>query len=185
MVGQVVAVAGIVTSLRHGFTKSRRPFVSAVLEDLVGSVEVSCWAELYQQTEKLWVEGNLLLVQGRVRARQEGVQLVCQQVHQYRPEAGVEEGLAPSPAEPLPGGKRMLISIAQTESEQEDLARLYRLLDIMRHYPGQDEVELAIATSEGLVKLELPNVATDYCPELHRELAEIVGEEGLTVEGRP
>jgi len=184
MVGQVVTVAGIVTSLRHGFTKSKRPFVSAVLEDLVGSIEVSCWAELYQQTEKLWEEGNVLLIQGKVRARQEGVQLVCQQVHQYRPEAGVEEGLVSSPAEPSPRGKQLLITIAQTENEQEDLARLHRLLDIIRHYPGQDEVCLAIATSEGLVNLEMPNVATNYCPELHRELMEIVGEEGLTVKDR-
>jgi len=184
MVGQVVTVAGIVTSLRHGFTKSNRPFVSAVLEDLVGSIEVSCWAELYQQTEKLWEEGNVLLIQGKVRARQEGVQLVCQQVHQYRPEAGVEEGLVPAPAEPSPRGKQLLITIAQTENEQEDLARLHHLLDIIRHYPGQDEVCLAIATSEGLVNLEMPNVATNYCPELHRELMEIVGEEGLTVKDR-
>ena len=184
MVGQAVTVAGIVTSLRHGFTKSRRPFVTAVIEDLVGSVEVSCWAELYQQTEKLWVEGNILLVQGRVRARQEGVQLVCQQVHQYRPEAGVGEGLVPSLAEPSPKGRQLLITIAQTENEQEDLARLYRLLDIIRHYPGQDEVCLAIATSEGLVNLEMPNVTINYCPELHQKLTEIVGEEGLTVEDR-
>ncbi len=184
MIGQVVTVAGMVTSLRHGFTKSKRPFVTAVLEDLVGSVEVSCWAELYQQTEKLWVEGNILLVQGRVRARQEGMQLVCQQVHQYRPEADVGEGLVPSLAEPSPKGRQLLITIAQTENEQEDLARLYRLLDTIRHYPGEDEVGLAIATSEGLVNLEMPNVATNYCPELHQELVEIVGEEGLIVEDR-
>jgi len=180
-VGQVVWVAGIVTSVRHGFTKSKRPFVSAVLEDLVGSVEVSCWAELYQQTEKLWVEGNILLVQGRVRTRQEGVQLVCQQVRQYHP---VEEGLIPSlvePEIPPPRGGRLLITIAQTEDEEEDLARLYRILDIIKRYPGPNEVCLAITTSEGLVNLEMPNVATNYCPELHQQLTELVGEEGITI----
>ncbi len=176
MAGQVVTVAGTVASVQHRFTKSKRPFITAVLEDLVGSVEVSCWGELYQQTEKLWVEGNILLVQGRVRAKQEGVQLVCDQVRQYPPEV-----IASTP-ETAVKASRVLITLAQTEDEKEDRARLYRLLDIIKRYPGQDEVRLSIATSQGLVHLEMPNVTTHYCSELHQQLIEQTGEGGLLVE---
>jgi DNA polymerase-3 subunit alpha len=165
-----------VASVQHRFTKTKRPFITAVLEDLVGSVEVSCWGELYQQTEKLWVEGNILLVQGKVRAKQEGVQLVCDQVHQYPSEvtASIPETAAKA--------SRVLITLVQTEDEKEDRARLYRLLDIIKRYPGRDEVHLSIATQQGLVNLEMPNVTTRYCPEMHQQLIEQTGEGGVTVE---
>ncbi|MBL7119884.1 MAG: DNA polymerase III subunit alpha, partial [Dehalococcoidia bacterium] len=133
MIGQIVTVAGVVSSARHGATKNGRPFVAAVLEDLVGSIEVSCWAERYEQTKELWVEGNMLLVQGRVRARQEEVQLVCEQVEQY----GSEE-VEPVAQTPEVRRSKLVITIAQTENEEEDLERLQRLLDIVRRYPGDD-----------------------------------------------
>ncbi|HJX69571.1 MAG TPA: DNA polymerase III subunit alpha, partial [Dehalococcoidia bacterium] len=201
MAGQVVTVAGALSSVQHRFTKSRRPFATAVLEDLVGSIEVSCWAEVYQQTEKLWVEGNILLIRGRVRAREEVVQLVCEQVRQYNPEAPVGEELTPSrlreqvgeglvpsriePEVPPPrqvGEVRLLITIAQTADEPDDLARLHRILDLLRRYPGEDKVRLAIATSEGLVNLEMPNLTTSFCPELQQRLVGLTGEGTLQVE---
>ena len=46
------------------------------------------------------------------------------------------------------------------------------------------EVRLAIATSEGLVNLEMLNVATEYCPELHRQLTQLIGEGGLNLENK-
>ncbi len=180
MVGQIVTVAGVVSSARHGSTRNGRPFVAAVLEDLVGSIEVSCWAERYEQTKELWVEGNMLLVRGRVRARQEEVQLVCEQVDQYGPE---EVGqVEPVPQTPEVRKSKLVITIAQTENEEEDLERLHRLLDIVRRYPGEDEVLLTIATDEGLVNLEMPNVATSYCPELHQQLTDLLGQQGLMVQ---
>ena len=180
MVGQVVTVAGMVSSVRQGFTKSRRPFVSATLEDLVGSIEVSCWADLYSQTENLWVEGSILLIQGRVRARQEGVQLVCEHVQQYQPKTTAEP-VSESP--PLKKARaHLLITIAQTENKEEDLARLQHILDVIKNYPGEDKVSLAVTSGAGQVKLEMPNFSTGYCPDLHQQLVGLVGEEGLKLE---
>ncbi len=185
MVGQAVTVAGVVTSVRHAATKNGRSFVTAVLEDLVGSLEVSCWAGIYEQTKELWVEGNMLLVQGRVRVRQEEVQVVCDQVRLYRPEE-TEQEEEREEEEPVvdiapPRKGKLRIIIAETENEQEDLERFRRLVDAFKRYPGQDEVLLTIATAEGLVSLEMPNVTTDCCAELQQELLGLVGEGGLAV----
>ena len=81
MVGQTVAVAGIVTSARELLTRKGRPFVSAVIEDLDGSVEVTAWSEVYEPTRQLWVESTILLVEGRVSQRQDRVQLDCLRVN--------------------------------------------------------------------------------------------------------
>lgn len=178
MAGQAVTVAGLVTSVRQGFTKSKRPFVNATLEDLVGSTEVTCWADIYQRTEELWVEGSILLIQGRVRARQEGVQVVCEQVRQYQPREteSVPDVLSPSRE------SRLRITMAQTDNDKEDLARLHQIVDIVRRYPGEDRVLLAIAGSGTRVNLEMPDLSTGYCRELHGQLAELVGEEAIKLE---
>lgn len=185
MAGETKTVVGILSSVQQRSTKNGSPFVTAVLEDLAGSVEVSCWADLYRRTENLWNEWNTIQIQGKVRMRGERVQLICDEVHQYHPEAPVDEGLAPSQIEPentSPKGCRLLIRLSQTDDEQDDRRRLHRILDILRRYPGKDEVHLAIATSEGLVNLQMPNITTSYCSELHQQLMELTGEDGLTTE---
>lgn len=178
MVGQAVTIAGLVTSVRQGFTKSRRPFVNAILEDLVGSIEVTCWADIYQQTEELWAEGNILLVQGKVRARQDGVQVVCEQVQLYQPRRMQPATDASSPRREC----RLRIAIAQTDNEKEDLARLQRILDTVRRYPGEDRVFLSIANAGSRIDLEMPHISMGYCRELHQQLVELVSEDGLRLE---
>ncbi|GAG93394.1 unnamed protein product, partial [marine sediment metagenome] len=50
LVGQTVVVAGMVASVHSLFTRDRRPFVSAVLEDLDGRIETMVWPKLYSDT---------------------------------------------------------------------------------------------------------------------------------------
>lgn len=54
------------------------------------------------------------------------------------------------------------------------------MINTLKDFPGQDAVRLCI-NSEGRVdKLKLSGAG--YCSELHRRLAELVGEEGLKLE---
>ncbi|MCL0038718.1 OB-fold nucleic acid binding domain-containing protein, partial [Dehalococcoidia bacterium] len=85
MEGQEVTVVGMVATVRKAMTRSNRPFVSAVLEDIGGEIEVTAWSEVYERTEELWKKGNTLLVRGKVRLRGERVQLNCQGAVAYRP----------------------------------------------------------------------------------------------------
>jgi DNA polymerase III alpha subunit len=152
--------------------------VNATLEDLVGSIEVTCWADTYQQTAGIWVEGNILLVQGKVRARQDGVQVVCDEVELYQPREMQPSDDAP----PTPGECRLRIAIAQTDDEKEDLARLQRILDAVKRYPGENKVLLSIARGASRINVEMPNISTGYCRELHDQLVELVSEDGLRLE---
>ncbi|MBN2100130.1 MAG: DNA polymerase III subunit alpha [Dehalococcoidia bacterium] len=182
MVGQAVTVAGQVTSVRVGQTKSRQPFVSATLEDLAGSVEVTCWSPVYQQTQELWIEGNILLIQGKVRARNDSAQVICDQVRQYEP--GKERPAAQTP-EPEARRHRLQIAMSQTEDEQQDLERLSSTMETLKSHPGEDEVSLTIISNSERIRLDLPNVAVRYSPELRQRLAELVGEKNLRLESLP
>lgn len=184
MAGQAVTVAGQVVSVRQGLTRSRQPFVSVVLEDLDGSVEVTCWPRVYQQTQALWIEGNILLVQGKVRARNDGAQLVCDQARQYEP--GREKPPAPPPpAAPRHQRHRLYLSMVQTDNPQEDVDRLNGLVEMLKGCPGDDEVLLTVVSDHERIRLELPDIAVSCGPELQERLAGLLGEGGLRVERLP
>jgi len=195
LAGQTVSVAGMVASVRYLFTKDGRPFASAVLEDLDGRVEIMVWPKVYENSKELWQEGNILLVEGKVRLRDDRVQLNCDHVRHYQPEAAEaeavvtpEHGEVPVAAEEAisntaPAESRQLvISLSQSSDEARDIAYLDRLIDILRGFPGQDEVRLQVTSEEKVINLRLSNICITYCPELHQRLVEMVGEGGLRVE---
>jgi DNA polymerase-3 subunit alpha len=173
MVGQAVVTAGQVMSVRQSFTKDGRPFVSAVLGDVDGSIEVTAWAEVYERTKELWLEGNSLVVRGKVKVRGERVQLVCQSVTPY-PQESERQVEQPRPRE-------LHISLAQTDDAETDIARLRDVFDVLKGFPGEDSVHLAIIDSAGVTKLDVPKLTTGYCTKLHQQLVHLVGERGLTV----
>ncbi len=186
LAGQTILVAGMVASVHQSFTRDRRPFASVTLEDLDGRVEVMVWPDVYVNTRDLWQEGDILLVEGRVRLRNDRVQLNCENVRRYQPEAAPPEGAIvaeepetyPEPAK----SRRLIISISQTPDEASDIAYLNKLVDTLRGFPGEDEVNLCVTNEEKIINLKLSNIYTNYCPELHQRLVELVGEEGLRVE---
>jgi len=195
LVGQTVVVAGMVASVHSLFTRDRRPFVSSVLEDLDGRIEVMVWPRLYSDTRDLWQEGNILLVEGKVRLRDDRVQLNCDHVRRYQPEATQgEEVVTSQPAKPpvvaeeattyaMPAeSHRLVISISQTSDKDTDIVYLHKLIDTLKDFPGQDEVNLCVTNEEKIINLKLSNMRISYCPELHQRLVELVGEDGLRLE---
>ncbi len=206
LVGQMVDIVGMVGSVRQLFTREGNQFASAILEDLSGQVEIMVWPKVYADTSELWQEGNILELKGKVRVREDRVQLSCEEVRLYQPaeekaeagaeveaEAGAGE-ISQSPAEAEPaieetktkeipmGNRRLVISLSQTSDAEKDKANLYTIIDILRGYPGHDEVKLRVANGNKITHLRLFDIFADYCPELHARLVEVVGEEGLKLE---
>jgi len=170
MVDETVTVRGMVVSVRQAHTKDNRPFVVASIEDLDASIEVIAWPKLYESTQGIWQEGNILSIKGVVKIRDGEMQLNCQ-----------EAMLLPVRQEVLKEPQRchVMIDISQSDDAEKDIERLHRIMDILKNYPGQDEVSLAVVSDGEMTKLEMPNITINYCPELARELSEIVGEGNL------
>ena len=191
LAGQTVIVAGMVASVHRLFTREHQPFISAVLEDLDGSIEVMVWPKVYSNTRELWQEGNILLVQGKARLRDDRVQLNCDSVRRYQPESAPSEAAVTSQPTEAPivaapaESQRLVISITQTSDEDSDIAYLHKLIDTLKDFPGQDEVKLCLIDEERVVSLKLFNIYTNYCPELRQRLVEMVGEDGLRLEPPP
>jgi DNA polymerase-3 subunit alpha len=190
MEGQTVGVAGMVDSIHSLVTKDGQPSASVVLEDLDGRLEVMVWPRVYAATREFWQEGNILLVDGKVRLRGDRVQLVCEHVRYYHLEEAAAVQAAPQPGGAPPAVKkevamapaenrRLVIVLEQTGDKSGDIASLHQVVALLRDFPGRDEVSLMIDNEKKLFKLGLPGIRIDNCPELHRRLAELVGKDRI------
>jgi DNA polymerase-3 subunit alpha len=167
MVDETVTVSGMVVSVRQAHTRDNRPFVVASIEDLDASIEVIAWPRLYESTQGIWQEGNILSINGVVKVRDGEVQLNCQ-----------DAMLLPVRQEVLkePPCHHVMIDITQSGDTQKDVERLHRIVDALKSYPGQDRVSLIVLGDGEMTNLEMPNITVNYCPELAGELSELVGE---------
>ncbi|MBM3154030.1 MAG: DNA polymerase III subunit alpha [Chloroflexi bacterium] len=185
MVGENVIIAGMVSTMRQLHTRDRRPFLFATLEDLQGSIEVTVWPETYNQTKQVWQEGEIVVVEGVVKTRDDRVTINCYRAKQYKPEeTSTEAGTQPRPqAQPQPPPKppvrrKLVITMNQTDSTNKDLKLLSQVKDTLSRYPGNDTVQLIIITAEETTTLALPQ-KSNYCLELAQEICNMLGDNSL------
>ena len=67
--GRDVTIGGVVAGTRSLNTRDGRQFLAAEIEDQTGSIEVTVWPETYEATRELWVAGNVLIINARVKQR--------------------------------------------------------------------------------------------------------------------
>ena len=95
------------------------------------------------------------------------------------PEVIEEVTSATEPAEK----RRLIIRLIQTEDQDADIARLHQLVTTLQDFPGQDKVNLSIANDDKVTNLKLASISTDYCPELHQRLLDLLGADEFRLEG--
>jgi len=189
MANQTVVTAGMVDSVRHLLTREGKAFASATLEDLDGKIEVMVWPKIYAGTKELWQEGNLLLVEGKVRVRDDQVQRNCNSVRLYQIQtpsefediAETEEATEICETTPAAPKRRVILSITQTDDKADDLNRLNETIEILKRFPGSDEVWFNVVNEEKTSTLKMVSVEVNYCPELSNSLAQLLGNESIEV----
>jgi DNA polymerase III subunit alpha len=90
MDGQSVSVLGEIGTVTQLFTRDHKPFIKVNIEDISGSIETMVWPRIYENDRAIWQEGNTVVIEGKVRLRDESLQLNCDKVNLYNPSAEVE-----------------------------------------------------------------------------------------------
>ncbi len=194
MEGQTVMVAGMVSSIHTLTNKQGQPFASVTLEDLNGKLEVMVWTRVFASTRDMWEEGNILLVDGRVKVRGDRAQLGCEHVRIYNLEdtTMAKKVVAPqffdSPKATAENEKtsgkprRLIVRLKQTADETGDIDKLRKVIDILNDYPGDDEIRLVVDNGTKVFKLKMPNIQIGIGADIQSKLADIVGEDRVSTE---
>ena len=198
LVGQKVGLVGEISKVTARARRDGKPFVIATLELLGGGIEVVAWPNVYEHDRDIWKEGSLLLVEGKVKDRDNGITVYADSAMIYK-EPHISESTRDqgpeTPKDPpvdakeeyhnsthrlskLPEGESLrtvLINLADTGDTPADALRLKTALQFLLEYPGTDRVLVEITSQGGRVRLEMPLITTRFCPELEGRLNDLIG----------
>ena len=204
-----MVVVGQVESANERMTREGKPFVSAMLALMDGTLEVVAWPDVYEESRDLWEEGALLQIVGQLRVRDDRISLVCKEAAPYRvpsPDAPSTNGAAvreessapratngahrptngappPPPPRAVAPPRKIRLVLRETADPLADEGRLREALQTLLEYPGSDRVLLELhGGSPGVRTLEAP-ITASACPDLHQALEQLLGPESVHVAG--
>ncbi len=74
----VVRAAGLVSKVRKIFTKSGQPMLFATIEDAAQkSLEIVVFTSVLEKTVPVWIENNIVIIQGRISVRDGQAKMIC------------------------------------------------------------------------------------------------------------
>jgi DNA polymerase III subunit alpha len=207
--GQSIVLVGLVSSVRELFTKDHRAFCSAVLEDDVANIEVMVWTRTYENTKALWQEGSFLRIEGKVRVKEERLQMNCDAVELCKQEVQPKAAalvISPNAAKsngnghgngngklingingkngstPQPEPRKITIVIRETDDEEKDVAYFNRIMELLQDCRGKDELHFRMVSENCVTNLKMANTFIDLSPDLQKRLSQMVSPENLIVE---
>ncbi|GAA1401162.1 MULTISPECIES: DNA polymerase III subunit alpha [Oerskovia] len=163
--GSTVVIAGLITSLQRKMSKNGNPWAAVTIEDLEGGVEVMFFGETYLAYSTILAEDQVVVLRGRVRRRDETMQLQAMEVS--LPDIST---VAETP---------VLVSLPESRCTQPVVERLREILST---HPGVTEVHLKL-TSPGrtkVMRLE-DTLRVEKSPALYGDLKALLGPTCLTV----
>ena len=157
--GSTVVVAGLVTSLQRKMSKQGNPWAAVTLEDLEGSVEIMFFGETYLAYSTVLAEDAVLVVRGRVRRRDETMQLQAMEV--TIPDTSA---VADAP---------VVVHLAEARCTPPVVERLREVLST---HPGVTEVHLRLTSPGRAVVMRLDDgLRVERSPSLYGDLKALLG----------
>jgi DNA polymerase III subunit alpha len=157
--GEIVTVGGIVSAVKQLTTKKGEPMVFLRLDDLTGSAEAVVFNSVYAASRELCEADRVLVLKGRVDHKEGESKLIAIEVTEF-------EAYVP------PSEVRLRI-----DARKAPAGTLRELGHVVRDYPGQAKVVLALETSEGPRTLEFgPDYRVAPVPDFYAEVKALLGE---------
>ena len=161
--GEIVGIGGIVGTLRTVTTRRGDPMAFVRLDDLSGSTEVIVFNSAYAASRELLEADRVLLVKGRVDHKDGETKVVALEVSAFEAAPERREVLLRLDARRMPAGV------------------VRELAQVVRGFPGESPVVLALDTSEGPRVLRFgPGYRVRPEPDFFAEVKALLGEAAVS-----
>jgi DNA polymerase-3 subunit alpha len=172
---QKVKVAGIVREARRLTTKKGDTMCVVQLEDMYGTIGVTIFPKIYEETADLWVDDTVVIVRGEVQVRRDEPGILCNGVERLKQ---VEEEM---------NRKHYLVWLRLQLSGTDELAvsnDIMKVQDVYRcidQRPGRDHFEMFVANGEWEARLVPANNTMHYDQAVHLKLEELLGKGAVEI----
>jgi DNA polymerase-3 subunit alpha len=157
--GEIVTVGGIVSTIKQVTTKKGEPMVFVRLDDVIGSAECVVFNSVYASSHELLAADAILVVKARIDHKEGETKLIAIEVSSF---------------EATPERREVLLKI---DALRAKAGLIRELAALVKEYPGEAPVVVALETSAGPKTLQLGN---DYrvqpVPDFFAEAKALLGE---------
>lgn len=158
--GKQYTLGGMIIAKKTMLTKRNQNMAFLTLEDLMGTVEVVVFPQIYQRYRQWLEEDNKVFIKGRADMSEEGGKLICEQV---------------IPFDQLP--KELWI---QFQDKQEFMRREGEVLDSIRENRGESSVIIFCKKERGIKRLS-KSYSVSTSEHYIEKLTEKFGEENIKI----
>jgi DNA polymerase-3 subunit alpha len=157
--GEIVTVGGIVSAIKHVTTKKGEPMVFVRLDDVIGSAECVVFNSVYASSQELLAADAILVVKARIDHKEGETKLIAIEVSTF---------------EATPERKEVLLKI---DALRAKAGLIRELATLVKEYPGEAPVVVALETSAGPKTLQLGNdYRVEPVPDFFAEAKALLGE---------
>ncbi|MFS0701425.1 DNA polymerase III subunit alpha [Cellulomonas sp. 179-A 4D5 NHS] len=157
--GSTVVVAGLVTSLQRKMSKQGNPWAAVTLEDMEGAVEIMFFGETYLAYSTALAEDAVVVVRGRVRRRDETMQLQAMEVSIPDVSAAADSPVV------------LTLPVARCTAPVVE-----RLREVLSTHPGVTEVHLRLTSPGRATVMRLDEgLRVERSPSLFGDLKALLG----------
>ncbi len=161
--GQIVTVAGLLSTVTRKVTRQGNPWAQAVVEDLDGAIEVMFFPSCYGQVGAQLAEDAVVVVRGRLDKREDVPKLIAMELSL--------PDVSPDARGPV------LISLPANRCTPPMVARLRVVLAT---HPGTTEVHLELVNGDRRTVLRLDEgLRVDASASLYGDLKELLGPDSV------
>ncbi len=158
--GEIVTVGGLIGAIKQLTTKKGDPMVFLQLDDVTGGTEVVVFNSVYAASRELLEPDRIVVVKGRVDHKQQGeTKLIAMEVTAF---------------EAVPERREVLLKV---DAQRAPAGLIRELASLVREFPGEAPVTVALATSAGPKTLSLgPEFRVAPVADFFAEAKALLGE---------
>ncbi|WP_125775315.1 DNA polymerase III subunit alpha [Antribacter gilvus] len=160
----VVTVAGLLTSVQRKMSKNGNPWAAVTIEDLEGAVEVMFFGETYLAYSTVLAEDQVVVLRGKVRRRDETMQLQAMEVA--------------LPDITTTNDSPLAVTVPHSRAVEPVIVRLR---EVLATHPGSAEVHVAVAEpGKRTVVRAADTLRVEKSPALFGDLKALLGQNCLS-----
>jgi DNA polymerase-3 subunit alpha len=148
------------------------------LEDMYGSINVTVFPKLYEQTSELLVEEAVVIIRGEVQVRNDEPNILCDSVEPLLSETMEQEMNRKQ--------YHLWLTIQVTGSDEksvsDDIMKVQDVYNCVRDRAGRDHYDIMVVNGEWQVLLTPANNTMHYSPDVHAKLEEVLGKGAVSVQ---
>ncbi|GAC1386478.1 MAG: DNA polymerase III subunit alpha [Ktedonobacteraceae bacterium] len=168
---QKVTLCGMIIEARRITTKKGDNMCVVKLEDMNGSISVTVFPKVYEQTAELWVEDTVVIVRGEVQMRNDEATILCDSVERFHAD-DVEEEMN---RKQYHVWLTLHLSGEDERAISDDIIRVQDIYNCIRDRAGRDHYDILVINGEWQVLLTPGNNTMHYSKEMHAKLEAVLG----------